>query len=45
MTGIRLPYDDRRQAGRLLAEHLERYRGAADLLVLALPRGGLAVGF
>ena len=45
MTGIRLPYDDRRQAGRLLAERLERYRGAADLLVLALPRGGLAVGF
>jgi putative phosphoribosyl transferase len=45
MTVIRLPYEDRREAGRLLAERLERYRGAADLLVLALPRGGVAVAF
>lgn len=45
MTAIGLPYDDRRQAGRLLAERLERYRDAAGLLVLALPRGGVAVGF
>jgi putative phosphoribosyl transferase len=45
MTAIRLPYDDRRQAGRLLAERLDGYAGTADLLVLALPRGGVAVGF
>ena len=41
----RLPFADRRQAGRVLAELLEPYRGGEDLLVLALPRGGVAVGF
>lgn len=45
MTEVRLPFKDRRQAGRVLAEHLEHYRGRPDLLVLALPRGGVAVGF
>jgi putative phosphoribosyl transferase len=40
-----LPYRDRRQAGRVLAERLEHYRGEPDLLVLALPRGGVAVAF
>ena len=45
MTEPRLPFTDRRQAGRVLAEKLEHYRGQADLLVLALPRGGVAVGF
>ncbi|MBI4894297.1 MAG: phosphoribosyltransferase [Candidatus Aenigmarchaeota archaeon] len=34
--------EDRRQAGRLLAERLEKYSGK-DPLVLALPRGGAAV--
>ena len=41
----RLPFDDRQQAGRVLAEMLEDYRGRENLLVLALPRGGVAVGF
>ena len=45
MTDVRLPFRDRRQAGRVLAEKLERYRGCPNLLVLALPRGGVAVGF
>jgi putative phosphoribosyl transferase len=45
MTGPRLPFADRREAGRLLAGRLEHYRGRPDLLVLALPRGGVAVGF
>ncbi|HMA07112.1 MAG TPA: phosphoribosyltransferase [Ramlibacter sp.] len=45
MTEPRLPFADRRQAGRVLAEQLESYRGQADLMVLALPRGGVAVGF
>ena len=45
MTEPRLPFADRRQAGRVLAERLESYRGQADLMVLALPRGGVAVGF
>lgn len=45
MTEPRLPFADRRQAGRVLAQQLESYRGQADLMVLALPRGGVAVGF
>lgn len=35
-------FTDRRDAGRQLAEHLERYRGE-DTVVLALPRGGVPV--
>ena len=45
MTVINLPFRDRRHAGRLLATHLEHCRGRAGLVVLALPRGGVAVGF
>src|SRR6185369_2690720 len=45
MTEARLPFRDRRQAGRALAERLMHYQSRADLLVLALPRGGVAVGF
>jgi len=41
----RLPYRDRREAGRVLGGALAHYRGRAGLLVLALPRGGVAVGF
>ena len=36
-------FTDRRQAGRLLAAELGRYRGDAGVLVLALPRGGVPV--
>lgn len=45
MTEPRLPYRDRREAGRVLAQALQHYRGRGGLLVLALPRGGVAVGF
>lgn len=45
MTNLALPYEDRHQAGRVLAEKLARYRGRPNLIVLALPRGGVAVGF
>ena len=45
MTVVNLPFRDRRHAGRVLAGKLEQYRGRAGLLVLALPRGGVAVGF
>lgn len=45
MTDPRLPYRDRREAGRVLAGALQHYRGRAGLLVLALPRGGVAVAF
>jgi predicted phosphoribosyltransferase len=38
-------YRDRRHAGRQLAERLRGYRGRPDVLVLALPRGGVPVGF
>ncbi len=37
-------FRDREEAGRLLASALERYRGQ-DVLVLALPRGGVPVAY
>ena len=40
-----LPYRDRRHAGRVLAGLLHHLRDRPGLLVLALPRGGVAVGF
>ena len=36
---------DRAEAGRLLAFELRRYAGRDNVLVLALPRGGVPVGF
>ncbi len=45
MSEPRLPYRDRREAGRVLAQALQAWRGRPGLLVLALPRGGVAVGF
>ena len=36
---------DRRTAGRELAEHLREYAGRTDVIVLALPRGGVPVGY
>ena len=38
-----MPFVDRRDAGRRLAEQLGAYAGRDDLLVLALPRGGVPV--
>jgi putative phosphoribosyl transferase len=38
-------YRDRHDAGRKLAKHLAHYKGQPGLLVLALPRGGVAVGY
>ena len=45
MKAVNFPFRDRRHAGRVLAGKLEQYRGRAGLLVLTLPRGGVAVGF
>jgi putative phosphoribosyl transferase len=39
------PFADRREAGRALARRLSAYAGREDVLVLALPRGGVPVGF
>src|SRR6267142_3297587 len=39
------PFRDRREAGRLLAEKLSAYANRPDVIVLALPRGGVPVGF
>src|SRR4051794_17134849 len=43
MTGR--PYRDRGEAGRYLARRLARYAGRPDVLVLALPRGGVPVAY
>jgi putative phosphoribosyl transferase len=38
-------FRNRSEAGRFLVEKLRCYAGRADVLVLALPRGGVPVGF
>jgi putative phosphoribosyl transferase len=40
-----LPFQDRREAGRLLASKLSGFKNRSDVLVLVLPRGGVPVGF
>ena len=39
------PFDNRRDAGRKLAAALQHYASRADVLVFALPRGGVPVAF
>ncbi|NMH97067.1 erythromycin esterase family protein [Pseudonocardia acidicola] len=38
-------FRDRRDAGRVLAGLLDRYRGRPDVVVLGLPRGGVPVAY
>src|SRR5262249_653978 len=38
-------FHDRREAGRVLAQELGQYADRSDVLVLALPRGGVPVAF
>src|SRR3979409_1240845 len=38
-------FRDRREAGRQLARHLAAYANRPDVLVLALPRGGVPVAY
>ena len=42
MTDREFPFRDRRHAGRVLARKLDHYRGHPGLVVVALPRGGVA---
>ena len=42
---ISLPFRDRGEAGRFLAERLSAYAGRSDVIVLALPRGGVPVAY
>jgi predicted phosphoribosyltransferase len=41
----RVGFLDRREAGIVLAGHLEPFTGRNDVVVLALPRGGVPVGY
>ncbi|MFZ2315092.1 MAG: phosphoribosyltransferase [Gammaproteobacteria bacterium] len=38
-------YKNRREAGKILAQYLQQYAGESELLVLALPRGGVPVAY
>src|ERR1700726_1149333 len=38
-------FRDRTEAGQMLAERLRKYAGRDDVVVLALPRGGVPVAF
>jgi len=38
-------FQNREEAGRLLAARLRQYRADAATIILALPRGGAAVGY
>jgi putative phosphoribosyl transferase len=40
-----MQFKDRFHAGRLLAAQLAAYRDPEDVIILALPRGGVAVGY
>jgi putative phosphoribosyl transferase len=44
MTGI-TRFRDRTEAGQLLAKKLTKYANCKDVLIMALPRGGVPVGF
>ena len=44
-TAMRRTFRDRTEAGQLLAEELRHYERRPDAIVLALPRGGVPVGF
>ena len=42
---VTIPFADRRQAGKKLANRLTNYANRLDVVVLALPRGGVPVAF
>lgn len=45
MTMENLPFRDRTEAGQLLSRKLRRYADRPDVIVLALPRGGVPVAY
>jgi putative phosphoribosyl transferase len=45
VSDVQYPFRDRSEAGRLLAHELSAYAGRDDVIVLALPRGGVPVAF
>jgi putative phosphoribosyl transferase len=45
MREVAMLFEDRHDAGRQLAAKLGRYAGRPDVIVLALPRGGVPVGY
>lgn len=45
VVGELRPYRDRSEAGQRLAAELSEFRSRPDVLVLALPRGGVPVGY
>ncbi|MGZ8383297.1 MAG: phosphoribosyltransferase [Nitrospira sp.] len=45
VTKERAKFHDRRDAGRELAHALMQYKGAKNTIVLALPRGGVVIGY
>jgi predicted phosphoribosyltransferase len=45
VTGRAPSFRDRRHAGLVLAEHLREYADRNDVIVLALPRGGVPVAY
>jgi len=40
-----MQYNDRHEAGKALARHLEELRGEPGIIVLGIPRGGVVVAF
>lgn len=44
-SGEKIMFRNRSEAGRKLAEKLSLYKGQGDVVVLALPRGGVPVGY
>src|SRR6058998_1468223 len=44
-SGSNRPFVNRREAGKELASRLSSYRGRPEVVVLALPRGGVPVAF
>src|SRR5260370_15380948 len=43
--GVDMRFPDRNRAGQLLAEKLSRYAHRTDVVVMALPPGGVPVGY